>query len=513
MLQPRWPQLTQLQPIKQGLWLALFLLSLLGFAPVLWAQPAPVPAVSLKSQPAQPSTPLTLTDLLSRVEATHPALAVAKLQQRRLSAQRLQTQGAFDPSLNGGGYFQRFNSSSGAGTAKEAFNSQATLDFLTRYGLQVSTGVRNVWGDIATPLSPTGEGGEYFAEVKLPLLRGAGINKASAAERKGFLGEDLASLDYRQTRLELLNQAAEAYWYWLETARKVGITENLLQIAGFRLNAVETRVKAGELPRIDATEAALEVKGRQALLASEQQAFTQASRKLSLFLWPDTPAQPNINQPLPDVITPDLTWVPNVWPVPAEKSLTGADYWQQLKDEGRKDSLINRPEMAQLKLGRQLASVDLDLAANELLPKLDALIAPGYEAGAQGIGPVFKAGVSLSVPLRRRTAQGLRQEAQLKLGEVDAKERLTLQKLWADVDQALAALQGTQAQYEALLAQWQLSVKLEEAERRRFDLGASTLFLVNRRERSTAEAAKELIGASLNHQRAWLAYQLASGTL
>ena len=58
-----------------------------------------------------------------------------------------------------------------------------------------------------------------------------------------------------------------------------------------------------------------------------------------------------------------------------------------------------------------------------------------------------------------------------------------------------------------------LAKKLEEGEREKFRLGDSTLFLVNSRERSSAEAQMKLIDLKVKYHKAVLIYKAVTAQL
>jgi outer membrane protein TolC len=55
-----------------------------------------------------------------------------------------------------------------------------------------------------------------------------------------------------------------------------------------------------------------------------------------------------------------------------------------------------------------------------------------------------------------------------------------------------------------------LARELERGERQKFDLGDSTIFLVNQRERATAEAEIKLVEIETDYQQAIAAYRAAT---
>ena len=72
------------------------------------------------------------------------------------------------------------------------------------------------------------------------------------------------------------------------------------------------------------------------------------------------------------------------------------------------------------------------------------------------------------------------------------------------------AIQAAVDRFRATDAEVLLAKQLETGERKRFAAGDSTLFLVNQRERATAEALGRLIDIQLEYQQALLALDAAS---
>ena len=79
-----------------------------------------------------------------------------------------------------------------------------------------------------------------------------------------------------------------------------------------------------------------------------------------------------------------------------------------------------------------------------------------------------------------------------------------------EVDDAWSAIQAAVDRFRATDAEVLLAKQLETGERKRFAAGDSTLFLVNQRERATAEALGRLIDIQLEYQQALLALDAAS---
>jgi outer membrane protein TolC len=113
----------------------------------------------------------------------------------------------------------------------------------------------------------------------------------------------------------------------------------------------------------------------------------------------------------------------------------------------------------------------------------------------------MKAGISLGLPLRQRTAVGRIQEAELKLEKLSLDLQLERQRVLTEVDDSVSAVRQTYQRYVAAMQELELARRLEQGERERFSLGDSTLFLVNQRERATAEAAVKVIALRAEYEQ------------
>jgi outer membrane protein len=438
--------------------------------------------------------PLTLTDVIRIVEQNHPKLRGADTQRRIASAKRLEKQGAFDPVFSIGSDYYRFNSTTTRGKLAETALSDALVEFQTRYGVKVTAGTRYNLGRVKSPFSSTGDSGEYFVEFKVPLLRGARINEKSAMERQAILGEPLADTDFEVTRLDLILKAANSYWDWVGSKRKLDVARSLLALAEIRATAVKDRVKAGDLPQIDAVEADLEVQRRQGNLVKADRDLQKAGFKLSLSLW--APDGQQALSPLPEQ-------VPDVFAEPALFTDTQAI-------EGQKFALERRPELRALLLNRQITQVDLELAKNQRQPGIDLTFSPGRDTGFGAIGNTVKAGVTFTLPLRQRTADGRIGVAALKLEKVELDTLNERQRITTEVFDAVSAINTSYERYRAAEQEVELAKKLEEGERIKFQLGDSTLFLVNQRERATAEAKVKLIEIQAEYEQAVATFRTVS---
>jgi outer membrane protein TolC len=434
---------------------------------------------------------MSLDEFLKLVELNYPKLQSADAERRISSAKRLEKAGAFDPVINHLSEYLRVQDTFKPGVAKNAVHNEAKFDMLTRSGIKVFAGMRLNPNDTKTPFVPTGKSGEYFAGMSIPLMRGLNINEKSAAEQQAKLGEPLAGWVFGSTRLELLLKAAAVFFDWSGAKSRIDIARGLLSIAEARVDQIKERVKDGDLPALDIAESQQEIERRQAAYVKSQREFQKASLSLSVFLW-DENGSPRM--------VPPLEQVPSLSPEPAKMT---EPEWMA----GRKSALNLRPELRRIALEREQAKIDLRLARNMMLPAMDAYVTQGADTGPQGIGPIVRAGMNVSLPLRQRTARGQAQAAELKIQKLNLDEKLEKLRIQTEVDDAVSAINTSYERWAATREEVKKAKEVESGERLRFAAGDSTLFLVNQRERSTAEAQMRLIDVHVDYLQALAAFR------
>ncbi len=428
---------------------------------------------------------------LGCVDKNYPKLLSADAERRISGAKRLEKQGAFDPVMTGLSEYLRVQDTFTPGKAKDAIHNESRVDLLTRSGIKIFTGMRLNPNDTKTPFVPTGKAGEYYAGLSVPLLRGLKINEKTAAEQQAKLGEPLAGQIFGSTRLEVLLKAAATYWEWVGAKARIDVARNLLKIAEVRVGQIKARVEKGDSPALEIADSEQEIQRRQAALVKTEREHQKASLALSVFLW-DEAGSPRI--------VPNGEDVPPLAPKPRRLSETE---WM----DGRSSALELRPELKRIALEREQVKVELRLAQNLMLPVMDAYLTQGADTGPEGIGPVVRGGIAFSVPLRQRTARGQIQAAQLKIQKLSLDEKAERLRIQVEVDDTVSAINTSYERYAATELEVKKAKDVEAGERLRFGAGDSTLFLVNQRERITAEALMRLLETHVDYLQAQAAFK------
>ena len=158
---------------------------------------------------------------------------------------------------------------------------------------------------------------------------------------------------------------------------------------------------------------------------------------------------------------------------------------------------------------RQQIDIELRLQKNQLLPAFDLGFAVSGDIGnaarpaAASLGPTeFEVNAMLDVPLLFRAATGRIQVVEASRVKLESQLRLTRDRITIEISDLRSAARAANERIVLARQEVELSAQLEQGERSRFELGDSTLFVVNLREQATAEAQLREVDAVADWHRA-----------
>jgi outer membrane protein TolC len=328
----------------------------------------------------------------------------------------------------------------------------------------------------------------------IPLLKGLMVNQENAELQRSQLADPRAEIQIAQTRQELFLGAANQYWDWVAAVRLADVQKRALKVADDRYKQVEGRAKAGAVAPLDAVEANQEVQRRREILIAATRLIEQEQFKLSMFLWEnETPTKPPVER------APDF---------PKQTDLPSMDLVKADKVSAR----VIRPEVKEIDIEAKINNIDLELAKNNLLPSLDAVAEPPRTPQSYVLGLGYRFGLEFRLPFLQRRAKGEVLEAQGKADRFVLLQKFREQQVIVDVDNALSAIERAKERIDASLKALQMAKTLEEGERFRFSLGATSVLFVNLRERNAVDAENQWIRAQADYQKALAFYQWAIGS-
>lgn len=485
--------------------------TVLAQAPTGMAPPSPTPART---------APLTIEEVLAKIELTHPLLRATGLERAQARAKVLKALAAWEPKiLNDLEYdrYQTYNLTNVVGTnTLGAGYNDTKLKVGHPWGWEIFAGLRNGFGDRSTIGGFDGVRAQRVGSpgVAIPqdlqgffptqmiivggafnVLRGFMMNPEFAELQQAEISKPQAEVKVAQKRQDLFLAGAVQYWDWQVAVKQAEVQRQTLAVAEDRFTQVDGRAKAGAVALLDAVEAAQEVQRRREAAIAAQRKVEYEQYKLSLFLWENG-----------EPVTPLPEWAPEFTgetPLPTEQEIAAA----------KEAAMEDRPEVRELAIEVQMNAIQLKLAKNNLLPKLTVSGGPVTGGIYYFGGFAYHWGAIFSMPLFNRAARG-----EVTYAEAQ-QERLHYQLLHAeqsvalDVDNWVSAIVRARDRVRAATESYRLAKALEAGERTRFTMGATNLLFVNTRERNAVEAAYDLYRAQYDYVLARGGYLWAKGAL
>lgn len=483
---------------------------LIGLMLLLLALLGNVPSRAQRSvQPRTDTVIFTAAEFFGAVMQYHPLVRQAALLPEEARAEIMQARGAFDPKLS-------------ANYDRKEFGPQTNGD-------RLSSVYYNKWGsELSVPIAPLGTdvkviydrafGAKLNPEATTPAtgLMGVGVNVPIGqtllidarrnALRQARLGVNLADADRLKNINKTLFDAAKAYWDWYLSYRSYRLIDEGLLLADVRFEGTRRRALVGEVAAIDTTEALITFQDR---LVQRQQAevdLQNARLRLSAYLWAAN------DQPV-DLPT-------NVFPQPAPSGGVGEEMVQSLLSQ----ALRQHPELLKLTAKTEQLRIEERFRRALIQPQIYLSAALLSQAPMLGTStdplPSYytfraenhKIGLDLVFPLFLRKERGKLRQVQIKGQQLVFERQQTERDIQNDVLAARNDLQNLARQISVQEQTVANQRRLVQAEQQKFDLGESSLFLVNSRESKLIDLGVKLEELRTKYQKALANLWYVAGT-
>lgn len=412
---------------------------------------------------ANDPTVLSAEAFLEIVKRNHPVAISARLENDRAAASLLKARGAFDPQLFGSTYWKQLDD-------KNYYRLwEAGIQAPLWPGMSLEAGYENNTGGFVNPEVSTVNNGMLFAGLSIPLLRGLTTDERRIAVKRSRL-EVVRAMQVENIRLnDLLLDAAYAYWTWWLTSQLRDLQKETLQLSYDRWQFTRGVWQLGDVAAVDTLEAYVQWQNRKVDLQRAEIQYIRASYRLSNFMWDENGNPLFLND--------------NVVPQQADEQLFRTEMLkvQQLNSGSE---VKNHPLLRSLTLRREQQDLDLRLNREMLKPVLNVkynfLTTPRNDAGLSLRDYRFGAGMYIPLAYRKQRADirmtqinQLETDLQLMNQELQFRNnRETLANTIVQVADNLGTFGSITTNLDLLL----------KAEQEKFNLGESTVFLLNARE-------------------------------
>jgi len=511
--------------------------------------------------------PLTLGDAIRLTLEQNNDVSIARLEVDAARQDVRAAQGIFDPHLVpaltyqkvttaststiGGGVNGRVEQSLFGGTLQLAGRTpwaggRYTADFTSS-----RTETSNVLSRL-NPQFPSSLGGSYVQ----PLLRGRTID----AERRQILlarkAVDLTDAQLTQIVMDQLTLVEQAYWDLAFADRNLAVQTQALAQAQGQVSSNERQAREGTLAPIDVVEAQTQVANFQQTVASAQQALTEAENRLKTLMlarrdadiWNQALLPENLAHyevppvALSEAVQLALARRPELTALAIERAQNDIDRLY-FKDLAKPQINLAGAYTSSGLAGQALTTVSDPLSnttnaaffarLNELavlggLPLLDPPEAttntvPPFLDGGYGSSlrnlfarrfPTVVVQLQMDLPLGNNTARANIARTEIFDAQIERRRRQLEQAIEAEVRNTLQAVQSSRDRLEAASSARRNALEQYESERRRFESGLGTVFLVLQRQTALVVAqARELRARADLNQAGSLFDRAVGGTL
>lgn len=454
-------------------------------------------AFAEQERPSTSPGALTLEDVTRSVETSFPLLRAAERDRAIAAADVLSAEGGFDPAVR-----VRATTIPLGGYPNERFDV-AFEQPTSAWGTRFFGGWRYGQGSFA-PYDgklETAEYGEGRIGAQVPLWRDGPIDRRRAAVQKAEIGSTAARLSVTEQKLLMVRAASTRYWDWVAAGRRLAVARDLLAMATTRDAQLAARVDSGDLPAYERGENLRVMHQREAQVTAAERALDAAAIELSLYLRNDSGVSvvPSRNR-LPSAI-------PTVSATLRPALAGGADAPERI-------ALAQRPEPKRLEAMVDQARVDLRFAENQKKPGVDLFVMGSKDLG-RGPPKITPAELEITIlveiPLFNRVQEGRRRAAEAQIQKLSDQAQFARDRIVAEVADATSAIERARERVLAVRREVEAARTLVSSERERFDLGESTLLMVNLREQAFAEAELREVDAIADQHRGVAALRAALG--
>jgi outer membrane protein TolC len=514
-------------------------------------------------QTAQP-LPLSLNDAIRKALENNNTIEITRDDVRFQETQIRSILGFYDPTFNVTPTYTRNSTTGnratndftigtdmthfvrpGGGNYQVFFNNRRTENAFAQ--AQVSSG--SVSGSTSAIYSSS-----WGVTYTQPLFRNRKIDNTRRNLKIARRRLEQTDADFRRQTIDIIAQVQRTYWDLVFALRDQQNRQANLDLSKENLRQIEARIAAGASAPLARAEVETELATREAdvLLATQQVSITENSLKQML---------------LKDATSVDWssTYVPTDTPVFSLDSIN--------LENAIKDAMDNRWELRRLKLATDINSIDIAYFKDQTRPRIDLNTTFSFDGLSRGgastdsafvdqftgndeilraklntlllpadqipqrtveipgtpsflVGgfnrslantfrsdaPNYSVGVTISFPFRNRTAKANLAGAEVTKHQIETQMRAQEQVVIVEVRNAVQAVETSrQRVLAARRARENAEIQLD-GERKLFDAGKSTTFLLFQRENALTNARNSEIRAETDYNKALADLQRSTST-
>jgi outer membrane protein TolC len=442
----------------------------------------------------QKNNVLSFEQFLFLVKKFHPVAKQAELITKSANADVLKAKGSFDPKV----YYEFRNKFFENNNYYQIENGGFKIP--TWFGLELKGGYEQNEGKYLNSENSTPGSGLIYTQVSLPVLQGLLIDERRNTLKQAKLFQQQSEFEKINQLNELLYKSGKTYWDWHLSYNNLEIHKNAIELSKQRLDAIKQTALLGDRPIVDTLEASIQLQDR---MVSYQQAL--------------------LNYRTQSLLLSNFIWQENNVPLEITEQTTPEKYTSELKNDSyinqsiqQIDSLINgHPYLKIYDLKLSQLQAERRYKRDKLKPSVNLLYSPLFNANNSTNYNFnnYKWGVSVDFPVFLRKERGDIQLTQIKIENTQFDAAIKKNEITNKVKASIIGYNNYKMQLSIYTRNVLDYEKLWLSEKRLFDSGESSLFMINNREVSYINAKIKLNEMINKKQKSGLEAEYAFGEL
>lgn len=427
---------------------------------------------------------------LDLVAQNHPVALQARLLSEQAKQEIRMARGAFDPKLAGS--YDRKDYMGKNYFIQEDYGLKAPV-----WIGEFKAGLERNRGSFLNPASRTPTDGLLYAGYKAPLGQGLFMDAARAALGQAQAMQGMAEAEQVKIINKLLLSAAKSYWNWYFAFQELENTRDFYRLGKERFDFLKIRAEIGEVATFDTVEALINLQDRFVLLQDAQVQFKNSVLELSTFIWEKGESPLELSETVRPSVTPQ-----EMRTIEEPAMLTLMDRAKTQHPEIRKLNF----KISQLEYDRRLAAENFkpvfNITGTAITRSGGPLILGENEGFGTNAAQNFKLGIEFQMPLFLRKERGKLGLTKAKISQTELDRLQTNREIQNEIQAVYNSMRTLERQLEVQQQLAQNYSRLRDAEINRFNIGESSIFLVNAREAKLIEARIKVAKQVANYQKA-----------
>lgn len=439
------------------------------------------------------SPKLSEQGFMAIVQKYHPVVLQANIDVAISKSAVRQSRGAFDPTVN-------WSSEQKTLDGKKYFSyDDVQLNIPTWYGLQFSVGATDIAGYYINPEVTPGR--LNYVGVKMSPNEII-MDKRRAALRQAQAMMSLSIAERQLVVNDLIFEALAVYYEWVKEYQIYSFLNQVVENNKQRFSFIKSEYLLGNRPAIDTIEALAQWQSFQQQQLQAWMSFQNSGWQLATFLWLDN--------------NTSFDWQSSITPEVPEFSI--AQNAIGLIEQIKHFDWQVHPKMKMIQAKTDFVQIDKRLKLQSLYPKVnikantlsrqfsDDLLMPSTDR--------YKLDFGVSMPLFLREARGSYKMAQLKLNALKIDQQQTEWQLKTKANNYQQQFENLNQQLQVFNQVFSNYQQLFQGEKMKFEVGESTVFLLNAREMKLLEVQQKMVDltAKMRKTQAGLIWSIAGFT-